>query len=220
MTQAQIGEAKKRLCTAMGTTEREILRTSKLFLCTTDIKALLSSRIEIGNHSKTHTFFRSLSEAELETEIVESCVVLEESIRAIRSMPEHPLRKQYWTQRTVLLRQRGAVVTRRFSLCTPKATAFPRRLTFSIGSASEIRPPRSFRSGSASCQYCEPSGTGSVNRGSPAKTYCNPYTGRPRASLCREHAVCRTGYRPRCHRSSTTYPEHAARDAQRNSDTF
>jgi peptidoglycan/xylan/chitin deacetylase (PgdA/CDA1 family) len=78
MTQAQIVEAKKRLCIAMGITEGEILRTSKIFLCTADIKALLSSGIEIGNHSKTHTFFRSLSEAELETEIVESRSVLED----------------------------------------------------------------------------------------------------------------------------------------------
>jgi len=61
----------------MGTTEAEIRRGSNLFLGTADIKALSSMRIEIGNHSMGHTFFRSLSPTELETEIVESRALLE-----------------------------------------------------------------------------------------------------------------------------------------------
>jgi peptidoglycan/xylan/chitin deacetylase (PgdA/CDA1 family) len=76
-SQAQIADAKQRLCAAIGTTEAELRRTSKLFLSTADIRALSSLRIEVGNHSMSHTFFRSLSPAELETEIVDSRAVLE-----------------------------------------------------------------------------------------------------------------------------------------------
>lgn len=77
MTQRKVREAKKQLCLAMGTTEAEIRQTSKLFLDTEDIKALSAFGIEIGNHSMNHTFFRSLSPVELETEITESRALLE-----------------------------------------------------------------------------------------------------------------------------------------------
>lgn len=76
-TQAQIAEAKQQLCAAMGTNELELRRTSKLFLGVTDIKTFASLGIEVGNHSMSHTFFRSLSSAELETEIVRSRELLE-----------------------------------------------------------------------------------------------------------------------------------------------
>ncbi|MBR0717975.1 polysaccharide deacetylase family protein [Bradyrhizobium liaoningense] len=76
-TQAQIADAKRRLCVAMGTSELELRRTSKLFLGATDIKTFASLDIEVGNHSMSHTFFRSLSSTELETEIVQSRELLE-----------------------------------------------------------------------------------------------------------------------------------------------
>ncbi|MDF0521241.1 polysaccharide deacetylase family protein [Bradyrhizobium yuanmingense] len=76
-TQAQIAETKQQLCTAMGTNELELWRTSKLFLNITDIKRFASLGIEVGNHSMSHTFFRSLSSSELETEIVQSRELLE-----------------------------------------------------------------------------------------------------------------------------------------------
>jgi peptidoglycan/xylan/chitin deacetylase (PgdA/CDA1 family) len=78
LTQAQIAEAKRLLCTAIGTTEAEIRRSSKLFLDTTDVVSLASMRMELGNHSMSHTFFRSLSPDELESEIVESRALLED----------------------------------------------------------------------------------------------------------------------------------------------
>lgn len=76
-TQAQIAEAKQQLCTAMGTNELELRRTSRLFLSVIDIKAFASLGIEVGNHSMSHAFFRSLSSTELETEIVQSRELLE-----------------------------------------------------------------------------------------------------------------------------------------------
>lgn len=76
-TQAQIAEAKQQLCAAMGTNELELRRTSKLFLGVSDIKTFASRGIEVGNHSMSHTFFRSLSSIELETEIVQSRELLE-----------------------------------------------------------------------------------------------------------------------------------------------
>ncbi|MBR0830158.1 polysaccharide deacetylase family protein [Bradyrhizobium manausense] len=76
-TQAQIAEAKQQLCAAMGTNELELRRTSKLFLGITDIKRFASLGIEVGNHSMSHTFFRSLSSTELETEIEQSRELLE-----------------------------------------------------------------------------------------------------------------------------------------------
>jgi peptidoglycan/xylan/chitin deacetylase (PgdA/CDA1 family) len=77
LTQAQITEAKRLLCLEIGTTEAEIRKSSKLFLDTTDVTTLSSLRMEIGNHSMSHTFFRSLSPDELESEIVESRALLE-----------------------------------------------------------------------------------------------------------------------------------------------
>ena len=77
MKQAQVRALKHRLCSAIGRTEAEIRRATNTFLGPADIKALSSLRMEIGNHSMTHPFFRSLSQDELETEITESCALLQ-----------------------------------------------------------------------------------------------------------------------------------------------
>jgi peptidoglycan/xylan/chitin deacetylase (PgdA/CDA1 family) len=76
MKQPQIRAMKHRLCSAMGATEAEIRRATNLFLGSGDIKALSDLRMEIGNHSMSHAFFRSLSQHELETEIIESRTLL------------------------------------------------------------------------------------------------------------------------------------------------
>lgn len=77
MNQKEVGAAKKRLCLAMGTTEAQIRQASNLFLGTENINTLRNFGIEVGNHSMSHTFFRSLSPTELETEISESRTILE-----------------------------------------------------------------------------------------------------------------------------------------------
>lgn len=76
-TQAQLAHAKQQLCAAMGTDELELRRTSKLFLGVSDIKTFAGLGIEVGNHSMSHPFFRSLSANELEREIVQSRELLE-----------------------------------------------------------------------------------------------------------------------------------------------
>ena len=82
MTQSEVKEAKQSLCSTMGTNETEIrLKSSKLFLDAADLEMFTSFRIEIGNHSMSHTFFRSLSRSEMNTEIVESRALLQDMSR-------------------------------------------------------------------------------------------------------------------------------------------
>jgi hypothetical protein len=123
--------------------------------CRSEKTILYSDRdhgsIEIGNHSKTHTFFRSLSEAEFETEIVESLEDLFGQSVPCLSIP-YGNKLDATDSALAAARRSGHKAIFR----AQKTNAFPRRLTFSIGSASEMRPPKSFRSGSASCQYCDP----------------------------------------------------------------
>lgn len=86
-TQTQIEDAKQRLCAAMGISQTELRRTSKLFLGKRDMISLSALNIEVGNHSMSHAFLRSLSRPELETEIVQSQAVLEDlSGQTVRSL--------------------------------------------------------------------------------------------------------------------------------------
>lgn len=79
MKQAEVNEAKQSLCSAMGTTEAQIrVTSSNLFLDVADLETFTSFRIEIGNHSMSHTFFRSLSWSEMNTEIVKSRTLLQD----------------------------------------------------------------------------------------------------------------------------------------------
>jgi peptidoglycan/xylan/chitin deacetylase (PgdA/CDA1 family) len=77
LTPIKIRTVKDQLCSAMGANETEIRRATNLFLGPADIKALSSFPMEIGNHSMSHTFFRSLSPDELRTEVVESRTLLQ-----------------------------------------------------------------------------------------------------------------------------------------------
>lgn len=66
---SQIDDIKTGLLHSLGTTLAEIRKGSNLFLNTADIGFLAQYRIDIGNHSRSHTFFRSLSVDELIREI-------------------------------------------------------------------------------------------------------------------------------------------------------
>ena len=76
MKLAQVKELKQRLCSLLGTSEAELRRTSNLFLGPEDLKALSAYGMDVGNHSMSHAFFRSLSKEELITEIVDSRALL------------------------------------------------------------------------------------------------------------------------------------------------
>lgn len=87
LSQTQIEDVKQQLCAAMGTSQAELRRTSKLFLEKRDMTSLSALNIEVGNHSMSHAFLRSLSLPELEIEIVQSQAVLEDlSGQAVRCM--------------------------------------------------------------------------------------------------------------------------------------
>jgi peptidoglycan/xylan/chitin deacetylase (PgdA/CDA1 family) len=77
MRPAEITGLKTRLLSAIGTTEAEARQMSKTFLDLTDMHKLEDFRIEVGNHSLTHSFFRALSREELEVEIGQSRQVLQ-----------------------------------------------------------------------------------------------------------------------------------------------
>jgi peptidoglycan/xylan/chitin deacetylase (PgdA/CDA1 family) len=77
MTKTEIVEAKQRIFSAIGVSEAAIRSASGLFLGPADIKALGRARVEVGNHSMSHLFLRSLSVHELKEEIAESRGVLE-----------------------------------------------------------------------------------------------------------------------------------------------
>jgi peptidoglycan/xylan/chitin deacetylase (PgdA/CDA1 family) len=77
MTRLEINDAKQRIFSAIGATEAAIRSTSALFLGSADIKTLDRFRIDVGNHSMSHMFLRTLSVHELDEEIAGSRVVLE-----------------------------------------------------------------------------------------------------------------------------------------------
>jgi peptidoglycan/xylan/chitin deacetylase (PgdA/CDA1 family) len=77
MKLAEVKAAKQRILSELGTTDKEMRDQSKLFLTTEDLEEFSCYRIEVGNHSMEHTFFRALSDAELEREIAESRLALQ-----------------------------------------------------------------------------------------------------------------------------------------------
>lgn len=76
-TLAEVEEAKRRIFAALGTSESYVYETSKIFLSPNEITALAEYRIDVGNHSMGHAFFRGLSMVELDTEIGASRAILE-----------------------------------------------------------------------------------------------------------------------------------------------
>lgn len=74
---AALSDMKECLLSEMRVTEVELRRTSELFCCGADLNLGTGSLMELGNHSLSHAFFRGLSRAELEREIVESRTILQ-----------------------------------------------------------------------------------------------------------------------------------------------
>lgn len=77
MKLAEIKATKQRILSELGTSDKEIRDQSKLFLTTDDLEEFSRYRIEVGNHSMQHAFFRALSDAEVEIEIAESRLALQ-----------------------------------------------------------------------------------------------------------------------------------------------
>jgi peptidoglycan/xylan/chitin deacetylase (PgdA/CDA1 family) len=77
MRPTEIATLKARLLSAIGTTEADARRMSTTFLGSTDMRNLADYGIEVGNHSLTHSFFRTLSRDELEAEIGQSRRILQ-----------------------------------------------------------------------------------------------------------------------------------------------
>src|SRR5262249_29090982 len=73
-----ISEVRYRLLTAIGRSEIDIYMSSRMFLNLEDIGKLDKYRIEVGNHSMHHVFFRSLTRPELTQEIMKSRAILEQ----------------------------------------------------------------------------------------------------------------------------------------------
>lgn len=69
---------KARIFSALNTSEQAALKASDRFIGPDDIINLANYRIEVGNHSMTHCYFRSLSNHEVQLEIGESRRVLQE----------------------------------------------------------------------------------------------------------------------------------------------
>jgi peptidoglycan/xylan/chitin deacetylase (PgdA/CDA1 family) len=67
----EIAIIKSRLLAELGISESTIRRTWKIFLHKSDLKQFSKFRIEVGNHSRTHTYLRSLSLDELDFEIAQ-----------------------------------------------------------------------------------------------------------------------------------------------------
>ena len=72
MRPTEITALKARMLSAIGTSEAQARQISKIFLDSSDLAKLGHYRIEIGNHSLTHSFFRTLSKEELDIEIGQS----------------------------------------------------------------------------------------------------------------------------------------------------
>jgi len=77
MRPPRIEEVKARILQVLGTTVTAIRRDSRLFLDEDDVRALSDYQIDVGNHSMTHAFFRSLSAPELTWQIEESRTALQ-----------------------------------------------------------------------------------------------------------------------------------------------
>jgi peptidoglycan/xylan/chitin deacetylase (PgdA/CDA1 family) len=75
----QIKYLKEQLLSHIGSTERELRNAAKMFLDRADLRKFRDYGMELGNHSMTHAFFRSLSREELATEIVEAKAFLEQN---------------------------------------------------------------------------------------------------------------------------------------------
>jgi peptidoglycan/xylan/chitin deacetylase (PgdA/CDA1 family) len=69
LSYVQIKDLKARLCAQLGGTERDLRRQSNMFIELADLQRLRHYGMAAGNHSLTHTFFRTLSAAELDAEI-------------------------------------------------------------------------------------------------------------------------------------------------------
>jgi peptidoglycan/xylan/chitin deacetylase (PgdA/CDA1 family) len=78
MRPAEIAAAKIRLLSEMEMTEASARQMSQTFVEPLDLRRLSDYRIEIGNHSLSHSFFRGLTRDELEIEIGGSCRRLED----------------------------------------------------------------------------------------------------------------------------------------------
>jgi peptidoglycan/xylan/chitin deacetylase (PgdA/CDA1 family) len=72
MFPAEITALKARALSAIGTTEAEARQMSATFLDVADMPKFGDYRIEVANHSLTHSFFRTLSKTELDIEIGQS----------------------------------------------------------------------------------------------------------------------------------------------------
>ena len=82
--QTQIEDMKASILRMLGTTLADIRRGSQLFLAESDIRSLADYRIDVGNHSMSHSFFRSLSPTELVGEI-------EGARAALQRLSGHPV---------------------------------------------------------------------------------------------------------------------------------
>jgi peptidoglycan/xylan/chitin deacetylase (PgdA/CDA1 family) len=72
MRPTDVTALKARILSAIGTTEAAARKTSKILLDSSEMRKLEDYRIEVGNHSLTHSFFRALSRDELNVEIGQS----------------------------------------------------------------------------------------------------------------------------------------------------
>src|SRR5579872_1598929 len=72
LSRAEIATLKQRVFDALGTTEATVRRQSTIFLDPADLARFADCRIAVGNHSMTHSHFRSLSPPELEVEVGQS----------------------------------------------------------------------------------------------------------------------------------------------------
>jgi len=73
----QIATLKATICSGLPESQTELRSRSGLFINAADLKLLPDFGIQIGNHSLTHSFFRSLTQAELHIEIDRSRELLE-----------------------------------------------------------------------------------------------------------------------------------------------
>ena len=76
--QSEVRGIKERLLSALNLTETQMYRACELFMRPADINALANYRVDVGNHSMSHTHFRTLNDEELETEIAVSRTNLEQ----------------------------------------------------------------------------------------------------------------------------------------------
>jgi peptidoglycan/xylan/chitin deacetylase (PgdA/CDA1 family) len=72
MRPVEIAMVKAKIFSALGTTEEAARRASDRFLNGAEVGKLADYRIEVGNHSMTHSHFRGLSREELDFQIGQS----------------------------------------------------------------------------------------------------------------------------------------------------